>query len=801
MHPALLEPLAKLPLHSFPTPAARAALAARVLSEPGQADPDSADDPFVRVFRLAARDDMEPEVTGAIALVLLRGLMARGAAAHTPPTHAPSAPWLDPEHDPFHRRRPRLHELPWEGLWREVAAADSEAGLDPSLEFERITLRSSAAWLRAYRAWWLVADGLAGGLPTSAEARADLRARISATLGPAGAAVGDLAVPTPVELLRRALATGLAAEAAFLEETGGRPRTVVSARWLLEQQLRSLRDLARATRPRSLDLHRLVRRTDRARLVVQIAYRLVLLDLWLAPEDEALAIEEAVLGTRDPLHPTTLGAGLGRLVTAVLVRRLRRGEVAGGIELAHRAVELAPGELTALVAANDLAFHAGRKDGTWPATLLDDLRAEQDAWDSAAVRGMGARVARALADGPRRRWFVRGLTERAEGLGGIGWGLAATEALLDPTTRSDARTLERLVAGRPPPSDASHLDWIALGCTDREQREDALEAVELTLTQAALDLEEAAGLVRAPVQRQGHSKAPAWKQLLTRPLPSAPGAQCAALWTRVQDLRAAAPRLREAPLAGALRQALSTLADAVPWGDLVDPRGAELLAVLEALLEDTDGVEAAAAGVRRWEGPILEALRAPRREALHRELGLLDAELVVAGRDALRRAVGTLRGRVDAAVADPDLLTALHAELSALRAKAHAADPVPSEGLGLMRTHPDFDRFSAEELHIQPEALRQAHTLIRLFNLAGGNRDRKRIKGVQGMALFELRKRTDHLGGIRVFYRRQGEGWQALAGMSKYDDRQQDQAIARVVTCFGEAPRPDRRKRRDRKKR
>jgi hypothetical protein len=800
MHPALLEPLAALPLHAFPTPAARAALAARLLSEAGRPDPEDDDDPFVRVFRMAARDAMEPEVTGAIALVLLRGLMARGSQAHHAPAHPPRAPWEDPDHDPFRRRRPRLAELPWGGLWREISAADAEAGDEPDLEFERETLRASAAWLRAYRAWWDAAADLEDRpLPDDPAARSALRARLRAAWGEVGASVGCPAPGSAVELLGAALSVGAAAEAAFAEDAGGTPRGPVSARWLLDQQIRALRDLRRATRERSLGLHRLVRTTDRARLAAQLGCRLVLLDLWLAPEVEGAALEAALVALPDPPHRTTLGAGLGRCLSAVLLRRLRRGEIDGAEALAARAVDLAPGELSALVAANDLGFAAGRAGTGWSTELLERLRAEQEAWDGPSVRGMGARVARGLGDAPRARWFGRGLVARAREAGDVGWALAASEALLDPASRQDAALLEALVASRPPPGPPSTPDWIALGCDDEAGREEGLEALELALTQAAIDLTEARALVRAPVHGRGAPRSPAWQQLLVRALPREPAAACAALWTRIQDLRAASEELRQPPLAGALRRALDVLADAAPLESLPDPRGAVLLAAIEPVLAGAaPSTEAIAADVEAWMAPLLHALREPRRGALHRELALLDADLRIRGDAAARDTVGALRARVDAAVADPSSLEALHAELAALRRPDEALAADAPAGPGLMTVHPDFDAFSLDDLAIRPEGLRQAYTLVRLFNLAGGQRDRKRLKGTGGMALFELRKRTEHLGGIRVFYRPLAGGWQALAAMSKYDDRQQDQAIQRIVTRFASEPvRPRPRRRRE----
>ena len=59
-----------------------------------------------------------------------------------------------------------------------------------------------------------------------------------------------------------------------------------------------------------------------------------------------------------------------------------------------------------------------------------------------------------------------------------------------------------------------------------------------------------------------------------------------------------------------------------------------------------------------------------------------------------------------------------------------------------------------------------------------------RLKGKKARDLFELRHRTAHSGGLRVFYERDGRAWRALAAMSKYDDRQQREAIERVRHYF-----------------
>ncbi len=106
------------------------------------------------------------------------------------------------------------------------------------------------------------------------------------------------------------------------------------------------------------------------------------------------------------------------------------------------------------------------------------------------------------------------------------------------------------------------------------------------------------------------------------------------------------------------------------------------------------------------------------------------------------------------------------------------------ENDSLMSFHADFERFSVDELGIRSDALRRSRELVRLFNLSGGRRDRKRLKGKDAQGLFELRHRTSTVGGLRVFYRRAGAGWIALAAMSKYDDRQQQEAIERVARHF-----------------
>ena len=758
-HPALTEPLTALTLHRFPTPASRAALAARLLSEPGRPRLDDPEDPFQAVFRYAARSDMEPEVTGNLALLLLRERIAQAAREHRADLPDPADALRDPTQDVFRGRRARLRDTAWDPLWMEVEAAASFVGDDPALDFERETLMCSAAWLADYRAWWRVAE-----LVQPDE-------QLPADLGPLRAALAGFD-----DDLGAAIRRGCAAESAFMGEIGDQPDGPVSARWLLSRQVATLRDLERSTRERSLLLHRLLRACDVARVRAQLAYRALALRLWTDPEPER--VEQQLLGVADPPHATTLGAGLGRLVGMVLLRRLRRGDRRDALALAERALALAPEELAIRLTWNDLRFHGGVRDEA----LLRSLREERQRWDSVSVCALGARVADELQESSTARRFRDRLVPRALGLGtASGWLLAVAEELGDGAALADRDRLDALVATQ---QSFDQLDdplaFVVLGAGDR-----ALAAAdhELGLLAAITDLETAAELEGAPLSGGGRRRAPAWRQLVGKRLPEvADPSFCGRLFGRLQELRAAAPPLRDPPLAGQLRGLLRELAAAADLGVPATGELAKLLPGLGAYLErpsESGAVELASwlAGVR---DPLRVALRAPRADRLKEELGRLAVRIRVAGRADLSEQAGRLR----AALADPggdldDLVRRLVALASALEPPAEEV-----EAPGQMSFHPEFDAFSQDELGILPEALRRARELVRLFNLSGGQRDRKRLKGRGARSLFELRHRTARTGGLRVFYRREGGGWLALAAMSKYDDRQQQAAIERVAGYF-----------------
>lgn len=759
LHPALLEPLSALPLQHYPTPAARAALVGRLLSEPGHPAPDDPADPFVAVYRFAARQDMEPEVTGTLALLLLRARIAKAARDHRQRLPDPEAALRDPDVDVFRGRRARLRDCDWEGLWAEVSAAASFVGTDPALGFERATLLSAARWLGDYRAWW----GVAGHLLPGEEIPADtgpLRAALSAFDPDLGAAIAE----------------GSEAEAAFMLETGSRPDGPVSARWLLDRQVRALRDIGSATRERSLLLHRLLRRCDEARVRVQLAWRACLLGLWLADDPEPL--EERLLAIPGPPHGTTLGAGLGRLVGFVLLRRLRRGDERDALALADRALALAPEELAVRLTWNDLRFRSGPHD----AALLRSLGQERGRWDSVSVSAMGARVSDAVGDLPAGRRFRDRLVERALALGtGSGWALAVAETLRDPAALRDRARLDRLAAEQK--RTEGLLDPLSYVVFGNEDRRTASTDIEAALLGAIADLDAASGLEGAPLPA-GVRRLPAWKQLLALPpVPPADPAFPGWLFGRIQGLRAAAPALRGPGLAGQLRGLCAELAMAADLCVQAPEDLGQLLPRLATWLLDPapSGAGELAAWVEQARHPLRVAIRAPRAGRLATEIAALSARLRAAGRADLADRSLRLRPVLADPGSDLEVLDREIADLSRALDAPAAARPVP----GLMRLHPDFEAFSVEDLGILPEALRRAREMVRLFNLSGGKRDRKRLRNTGQLALFELRHRAARLGGLRVFYVREGDGWVALAAMSKYDDRQQQEAIGRVLARFG----------------
>jgi len=829
LHPALLEGLAALPLQSYPTQSARSALVSQVLSEPGRPDLKDPQDPFLAIYRHAVRQDMEPEVTGNLALLLIRGQLAQVQRQHRQQLPDPAEALLDPNNDPWKNRRARLQSTNWEDLWAEVKAAATQCSDVSAFAFEGINLRAARRWLQMYRLWWEVAAQLSD-TETCPEQPSDLD-QLEASLQHMrrGCAVElqlDDKDPSSASLLRAAIELGITAEAAFVEATGNRPGDVlISARWLLNQQLRSLRHIALANREHFLHLHELLRTTDVARVAVQVAYRAALIELWLADARglDTADLETALISIPDPTHQSTIGAALGRVLGAVLVRRLRRGRETGALPLAERALQLAPEELAVRMAWNDLGY---QHRAGWDARLLSSLRAEHDRWESLPVLIMGSRVAAALGDNGRVRWFREHLVPRALNTIGFGpWAVLVMESLASAPSPRVRLTLERLEETsedlRVEPDAAT---WVLFGSDDRALLQDSYEDLRRAVIEALDDIEEADNLV--PTQLAGprkKSQGSAWQQLVQKALPETGDLRFAgAAWARIQSIRAAAPDLRRAPVAGQVRKLQELLSraadileqqirDASEDEPREDSKTASTIAVeiaaacsaLAELLPQTHKYlrtpsEANSTHFEQWlrqqMDPLRVAVREPRARALVSELNRLTARARAQENHQVIELGTQLRARISRAQTAADAesrFAEADKALTALRASLYSAPEVEDRGKmstgadnGVMTLHADFESFSCDELGMLPDAFRRALEMVRLFNLSGGRRDRKRLKGKKARELFELRHRTAHTGGLRVFYQRHGRGWQALAAMSKYDDRQQRDAIERVRLHF-----------------
>jgi hypothetical protein len=564
-------------------------------------------------------------------------------------------------------------------------------------------------------------------------------------------------------------------------------------------------------------------------VLTQLAWRAALLELWArdALGESARNLEEALAAIPDPPHPTALAAGLGRLLGALTIRRLRRAEGAGGCDgcagleaLALRALTLAPEDLATRIAANDLRFHAGRDrcgpGSGWDADLLASLLAERERWDGVTVGAMGRALSRALGDRSRQRQFSGALLDRALADGGCAaWILAASLALEAPPSPRSRLGLDSVLdaAARRRAPRAEPLARIVLGKADPEEQASAAADLESALLGARLALDEAATLEPAMLAAGGGSRtrgrAPAWKQILAAGTPSPGDSEWAArCWTWLQSLRAAAPALREPPVAGAVRSLLATLSRHADSGEQRQQCGATAAPLADlgprmSVYLGSPGVPGAASGLAAW----IEEASAPLRVAgLARRLASFDRELAQAqGRARARgdaaglRQLQALRSELREASVRSDAqcdvaLDALEARFPKEASPRPVAGPAADEPLGgatqepassvaTMRFHDDFDRFSSEELGMRPDALRRAREMVRLFNESGGRRDRRRLRG-DASTLFELRHRTAASGGLRVYYRPEGAGWLALCAMSKYDDRQQREAIARVLGYF-----------------
>lgn len=793
LHPALTETIAAMPLHSWPTPAARASAVARALSEPGRFDPTDPEDPFVRLTRFAERTAMEPEARGALTLLLLRGLLAVKQRTHQPDLPDPSEMLHDPDLDAHRRRRARLRDAPEASdLIRKVLTLASQTTDEDAYAFERVVLHGAARWLPLLQCWGVVQDALGPleRIPDDIGARGVLRTALNAVTDSLSALADAPSGQRPVQALAACLSAGAAAEEHFLSLSGATPDGPVHARWMLTQQIRAMRDLSRFTRPHALGMHAALRDCDVLRLASHLAWRTVALSLWLDDVEgcNPAEVEAAIDAIPDPPHDTTLFAGLGRLRGFVLVRRLRRGQVGGGLDRAAAALKLAPQELAIQITSNDLRFAAGERSSEF----LGSVRDEMGRYRSVTAALMGSRIADAVGERGRARAYREQMLQHAGPPTDFPrWFLHASELLAcapgTVQTAAIVALIEKVPAPEGPPGPL--LILLGAGSDPETALTDTLTALREQRSNA-----ESRDASRRALAAAG--KLPGWRRVAARPpIPADDGELVPRLFDRLSDLRASSHDARQTPLARPLGRLCTALSRAADGG--VEPLpssttkslGSALPRLIAALGGEADSSEVAAE--LDSVGRAVEAhQRGPRIAHLREELSALRARARSRGDDELGARLATLSRQLDkaAGLSSPDrALDTLDEALTLVdevaRTPSQAADDTPPA----MSVHPDFDRFSRDELGMRPDAIRRARQLIALFNEADGKRDRKRLKGAQQERLFELRHRTRHLGGLRVFYRADGPRWQALAAMSKYDDRPQRAAIAKVVSRFLEA--------------
>ena len=790
LHPALTETVAAMTLHSWPTPAARASAVARALSEPGRFDPTDPEDPFVRLARFADRTNMEPEARGSLTLLLLRGLLARQQRNHQPDLPDPSQMLRDPDLDAHRHRRARLRDAPQANeLIEKVLSLAPQMTEEDAYVFERVVMRSAARWLPLLGSWRVVQDalGVEERIPAGRASRAELRAALETVTVSLAAVLPSPAGPRPVDVLAGCLSAGAAAEEQFISLSGGTPDGPVQARWMLTQQLRAMRDLSRFTRPHALAMHAALRDCDVFRLASHLAWRTVAISLWLDDVEglNPTEVEASIDAIPAPPHETTLFAGLGRLRGFVLVRRLRRGQREGGLDRATASLNLAPQELAIRILSNDLRFAGGERSPD----LLASIREEIGRYRSVTAALMGARIAEVIGERGRGRAYREQMLDLAGPPDDFPrWLLHASELLgFAPGTVQTAdivALIEQAPSPTAPPGPLLHL--LGAGSDPEATRNDTLTALQQQRRNA-----ESRDASRRAFATAG--KLPGWQRVAARPPVSSDDAELSPrLFERLSDLRASSTDSRQPPLArplGRLCTALSRAADASgsPFPEsLKEALSAVLPLLIEALRKETDPKEVADE-LNSVGRAIAAHQRGPRIARLREELSALRARARSRGDEVLGARLATLSRQLDEAsgLESPDsALDALDESLSVVDEVVRAPAPSVDAPPPAMSLHPDFDRFSRDELGMRPDAIRRARQLIALFNEADGRRDRKRLKGTQKVQLFELRHRTRHLGGLRVFYRANGSGWQALAAMSKYDDRPQRGAIAKVIARF-----------------
>lgn len=473
---------------------------------------------------------------------------------------------------------------------------------------------------------------------------------------------------------------------------------------------------------------------------------------------------EAELGS-----PAALAAdptGLLHPARELLVRGLIRGAAALGgapsrreadpeawawaARLLARARELSPGNTLALGCHNEARFALGAR-AEIAADLEEEVRARPRSLGAAAE---ALACAQALGDRAAIRRACDAVLARARGTPHA-WIAEARVLLARPTAATLTRVTEAL-ASTPEAPETSDRGGAALWGQAPERWAGDLLALARALDEATREAPDAVPVDEPP-----------------------PGPASRPDDAPEQTVRAARralrrwldkPKLARAEQKHALEEHLRRAAfladDDAPPGWLDAARS--LAAALELFTRAPDGHDAAARDL------VAETLReadAALEGAVARAWGpRVEAQLRVAA----------LRSREAAALQAAAAEARTAGERDALDGRLGA---LLAEGTddGGMRLAPDALARSARELGTPAWAITEGLRQVRMFELSGGRRDQKALKGTRDArgALWELRSHGRALP-VRVLFRRTAEGPEVVAIFAKEDDEQQQRVIDRV---------------------
>ena len=225
---------------------------------------------------------------------------------------------------------------------------------------------------------------------------------------------------------------------------------------------------------------------------------------------------------------------------------------------------------------------------------------------------------------------------------------------------------------------------------------------------------------------------------------------------------------------------------ALPWLIALGEPNVGLVPALDELLYTGDG-SAVAAALPRAERELARCLEAAWRAQTLRHLRVLLAELrgVDPHRSELTAGVVALQSAV-ASAATADQRTAIDRRITELRIAldqcaevgedpetAHSAEPD-----ALMRTPDAALVRSRRDLDTPEWAITEGLRQVRLYNLSGGHRDLKKLRGPLG-ELWELRQ-SDRRRPVRVVYRLTPDGSEVVAILAKQNDAHQRRLLERI---------------------